>query len=237
MLAAASAEAAEAMAGKASIQPLPTVAAIAAMAVLPFLLLVLTSFLKIAVILAIVRSALGTPQLPPNSVLTGLALVLTIYIMAPVGMEIYEKVKPLTRERTESLFSQDSLDLLGRAAVRAEGPLRKFLMKHAHSEDREMFASLAHRLWPKPRGQAIKDTDLSIVIPAFVVSELKEAFQIGLLLFLPFLIIELLVANILMALGMHMVAPATIALPFKLLLFVLVDGWHLITRGLALGYG
>ena len=121
-------------------------------------------------------------------------------------------------------------------AGEAQGPMRGFLMKHAHLKDRDMFYKLAWRMrLPKDRA-TLTDKDWSIIIPAFVISELKEAFQIGFILFVPFLVVDMVVANILMALGMQMLSPTTISLPFKVLLFVLVDGWYLITKGLVVGY-
>lgn len=226
--------------GKESVsnRPLLLMVALAGLAIVPFVLIMVTSFVKIAVVLSVVRQAIGTQQIPPTQVLTGLATVLTIYIMMPVGLDIYHD----TRERMISPeyrnFSVDTFKAKQITDLLAIGqePLRGFLVRHAHLKDRDMFFKLAWKM-RKPRDRAmLTDRDWSIVVPAFVISELKESFQIGFILFIPFLVVDMVVANILMALGMQMLSPTTISLPFKILLFVMVDGWYLITRGLVLGY-
>jgi len=210
----------------------------AALALLPFVLMMVTSFVKVAVVLSIVRSALGTPNMPPTAVITGLAVILTIYVMVPVGMEVYREAKPVVdASKGKSLLSGATVELAVRAADKAKEPIRKFLLLHSREEDRAMLLSIARRMRPAPEQAEVSGRDFLVVVPAFVISELREAFQIGFILFVPFLVIDMVVSNILLALGMHMLSPTTIALPFKLLLFVLVDGWHLITRGLVLGYG
>ncbi len=221
-------------------RPLLLLTALAGLAIVPFALMMVTSFVKIAVVLSIVRQAIGTQQIPPTQVITGLAIVLTVYIMMPVGLEIYHNAQEsiLQDKATgQQLKLTDlSVDQIVELAGEAQGPMRGFLMKHAHLKDRDMFYKLAWRMrLPKDRA-TLTDKDWSIIIPAFVISELKEAFQIGFILFVPFLVVDMVVANILMALGMQMLSPTTISLPFKVLLFVLVDGWYLITKGLVVGY-
>lgn len=218
-------------------RPIVMVALLAALSLLPFVLVMTTSFVKIAVVLSIVRNAIGSPQVPPTMVVTGLAFVLSIFVMAPVGADIYRAVQPqLDQAKGKPLTSAESADAIVGAAGRAKEPVREFLARHAHARDRAMFADLARRM-RKPEDRAsVSDADLTVLTPAFVTSELKEAFSIGFLLFIPFLIIDLVVANVLLSLGMHMLSPTTISLPFKLLLFVLVDGWALLSRGLVLGY-
>lgn len=226
--------------GKESVsnRPMLLMVALAGLALVPFVLIMVTSFVKIAVVLSVVRQAIGTQQIPPTQVLTGLATVLTVYIMMPVGLDIYHDV----RERMIAPeFRNFSMDTFKPAQVTelvsvGQEPLRQFLVHHAHLKDRDMFFKLAWKM-RKPRDRAmLTDQDWSIVVPAFVISELKESFQIGFILFVPFLVVDMVVANILMALGMQMLSPTTISLPFKILLFVMVDGWYLITRGLVLGY-
>jgi type III secretion protein R len=218
-------------------RPLSTLLLLGALSLLPFVLVMVTSFVRIAVVLSILRSALGTPQLPPTTVITGLAVILTIYVMAPTGSRVYEAVKPVIDVGAgQSLVSAGSADALYRAALRAREPVREFLVGHSSPRDRGMFRDLARRMRPKEQRAAIGERDLLVVVPAFVIGELTAAFQIGFLLFVPFLVVDLVVANILLALGMHMLSPTTISLPFKLLLFVLVDGWHLLTQGLVLSY-
>jgi len=212
--------------------------AITALAMVPFVLMMVTSFVKIAVVLSIIRQAVGTQQIPPTQVITGLAIILTVYIMAPVGLEIYHDAQTVMVKEMPADFSMETLT--GAQVVRfskvAQEPMRAFLVKHAHAKDRIMFYKLALNM-RQPRDRAtLTDDDFSVVVPAFVISELKEAFQIGFILFIPFLVIDMVVSNILMALGMQMLSPTTISLPFKLLLFVLVDGWYLISRGLVLTY-
>ncbi len=218
-------------------RPLVLIIALAALGLVPFVLLMVTSFVKISVVLSIVRSALGTQQIPPTQVITGLAIILTVYIMAPVGQEMYRVANVGRFESTpQGLMSAQTVEQLFDAARRAKEPLRDFLMKKVTAKDRALFYSLALKMRKEEDRKAISDRDFLIIVPAFVVSELKEAFQIGFLLFVPFIVIDMVVANILLALGMHMLSPTTISMPFKLLLFVMVDGWYLIAKGLVVGY-
>lgn len=216
-------------------KPLVLMVALGALALVPFVLLMVTSFVKIAVVLSIVRSALGTQQIPPTQVITGLAIILTIYIMAPVGMEMYRATGTLV-DRPGEVMSPQTVGVLLQAADKAKEPMRQFLLKHSTLKDRTMFYSLAKRLRSEEDKSQVGETDFIIIVPSFVISELKQAFQIGFILFVPFIVIDMVVANILLALGMHMLSPTTISMPFKLLLFVLVDGWYLITKGLVLSY-
>lgn len=217
-------------------RPLVLMVALTALGLAPFVLLMVTSFVKISVVLSIVRSALGTQQIPPTQVITGLAIILTVYIMAPVGQAMFRAADAGDVTQQGSLMDAKTVDTLITAASRAKEPLRDFLLKKVTTKDRTLFYSLALKLRkPEDRG-SIGERDFLILTPAFVVSELKEAFQIGFLLFVPFLVIDMVVANILLALGMQMLSPTTISMPFKLLLFVLVDGWYLIAKGLVVGY-
>lgn len=204
----------------------------------PFLLMMTTSFIKLAVVFSLIRSALGVQQIPPNQIVTGLALVLTIYIMTPVGVDIYDKVQGTIRGvgTNQPVLSMASVDVLKDAIEVGKEPMREFLVKHSSTKDRSLFYNLSKRLKGKKREMDINERDFMIIIPAFVISELTEAFQIGFVLFLPFLVIDMVVSSILLSMGMFMVSPITVSLPFKLLLFVLVDGWYLITKGLILGY-
>jgi type III secretion protein R len=218
-------------------KPILMVGLLAVLSLLPFILVMMTSFVKIAVVLSIVRNAIGTPQVPPTMVITGLAFVLSLFVMAPVGNRIYREVAPIADQaRGKPVASGEAAEAVVNAALRAREPVRDFLTKHAHGRDRAMFADLARRLAdPQDRAQ-VSDRDFLVLAPAFITSELKEAFSIGFLLFLPFLIIDIVISNVLLSLGMHMLSPTTVSLPFKLLLFVLVDGWALLARGLVLGY-
>jgi len=217
-------------------RPLILMVALVALGLAPFVLLMVTSFVKISVVLSIVRSALGTQQIPPTQVITGLAIILTVYIMAPVGQAMFRAADAEGVFQEEALLNAKTLDTLVEAASRAKEPLRDFLLKKVTLKDRTLFYSLALKLRkPEDRAQ-VGEKDYLVLVPAFVVSELKEAFQIGFLLFVPFLVVDMVVANILLALGMQMLSPTTISMPFKLLLFVMVDGWYMIAKGLVVGY-
>jgi type III secretion protein R len=216
--------------------PVVMVIVLAALSLAPFALMMLTSFVKISVVLSILRNAIGTQQVPPSTVITGLAFILSIFIMAPVGRQMYESagVIPNTRD----MFSEASVKSLFSAVQTGKEPLRKFLARHSHAPDRILFMELSARL-QKSNGTAspqIDKDDFQVLIPSFAISQLKEAFQVGFLVFVPFLIIDMVVANVLLSMGMSMLSPVVISLPFKLLLFVLVDGWYLVVRGLVLSY-
>lgn len=202
---------------------------LAVMAIIPFAIMMLTSFSKVVVVLSIVRSALGTQQAPPTMVLTGLAAVLSAHIMAPT----FEKMWTAGHEAYAEAGSAP--ELLSRTGQVTQ-PLRDFLVKHGSAEERARFADMARELRPPEEGQLVSEEDLSVVVPAFVITELKEAFIIGFLIFLPFLVLDMLIANVLLALGMQTLSPSQVSLPFKILLFVAVDGWALLARGLILAY-
>lgn len=206
------------------------------LALAPFALIMLTSFVKISVVLSILRNALGTQQVPPNQVITGISLILTIFIMAPVGEKMYQQAGDVGN--TEAIFSEMSVREIFEASKRGREPLREFLLRHAHENDRKLFFDWA-RLIAKRNGNnpdEIQPNEFRIVIPSFVTSQLADAFIIGFMLFIPFLVIDLVVANILQAMGMFMLSPTIISLPFKLLLFVMVNGWVLLVKALVLGY-
>lgn len=207
-----------------------------ALAIAPFVLIMLTSFVKIAVVLSILRNAIGAPQVPPNSVVTGIALILTIFIMSPVVEKMYAEAGAI--ENTEAIFSENSVKTLFEASKRGKEPLRQFLIRFSGERQRVLFFNLAQQMAQRNNADpnAITAEEFHVIIPAFVTSQLTEAFQIGFLLFVPFLIIDLVVANILQAMGMFMLSPTTISLPFKLLLFVLINGWELLLKNLVLGY-
>lgn len=217
--------------------PVTLILAMAALSLVPFVVLLMTSFVKISVVLSILKSAFGTPQVPPGPVITGMALILTIYVMAPTGERMYAAVQPvLGRGAGAGLLSNTGVDVLADAAGRAAEPLRAFMTKHAARRDRALFLGLARRMRTPEAAAGVSETDFLVLAPAFLTSELRRAFEIGFLLFVPFLVVDMVVANLLLALGMHMLSPTTVSLPFKLLLFVLADGWHLLLRGLVESY-
>jgi type III secretion protein R len=189
----------------------------------------ITSFTKLVVVLSLLRNALGLQQVPPNVVLNGLALVLSIYVMYPVGVEMGNKLQGINDigGSTQSML---------KAADQAKEPLRDFLVKHSRPVERAFFYKTAQRALKAEAATKLSDRDFLVVVPAFTVSELSIAFEIGFLIFLPFLVIDLVISNILMAMGMMMLSPTTVSMPFKLLLFVLLDGWVKLTHGLILTY-
>lgn len=200
--------------------PVQTLVLLTSLTFLPAILLMMTGFTRIVIVLGLLRNALGTASTPPNQVLLGLALFLTFFVMSPIFSQIYDEAwLPL---------SQDKITMEV-ALEKGIQPLRTFMLQQTREDDLALYTRIAK----KENFYTPDDVPLSILVPAFVTSELKTGFQIGFTIFIPFLIIDLVVASVLMALGMMMVPPATISLPFKLMLFVLVDGWSLIIGSLA----
>ena len=197
----------------------------------PFLAILVSSFIKLVVVMQLTRSAMGLQQEPPNMALSGIAIILSIYIMAPVIMETQDIFTDQNIEITD-IKNPGFRDALSNSAV----PLQNFLTKHSSQSERDFFVRTTKKIWPEKYSQNIEETNLLVLIPAFMVSELTIAFQVGFLIYLPFIIIDLIVSNILLSLGMIMVSPIIISLPFKLLLFVLVDGWSRLIHGLLLSY-
>ena len=251
--------------------PLGLILLLVGLAILPFVAMMVTSYIKLSVVMNLVRQAMGLQQVPPNMIINGLALVLTLYIMAPVlqemfyrGMNIHtmlrtRKQQPRTFQwptniqafmpsndahnnsipplqtvwpKDTSLKPQELQALFGYG----KQPLVGFLIHHSTAKHRSFFVPIAKRLWPAAYAKNLQDSDLLICVPAFVLSELTAAFAIGFLIYLPFIAIDLVVSNILLAMGMMMVSPMTISLPIKLMLFVLVDGWDKLVEALALTY-
>ena len=199
------------------------------LALAPFVAVMVTSFTKIVVVLSLLRNALGVQQVPPNVVLNGLALVLTIYVMYPVGQAMSENVAGI-----EDIGS--STDSMLEAVDASKEPLREFLVKHSSPREREFFLKTARKMVDEEQAAELSASDFIVTIPAFTVSELTSAFQIGFLIFLPFIVVDLVISNILLAMGMMMLSPTIVSLPFKLLLFVLVEGWTKLAHGLVLSY-
>jgi type III secretion protein R len=208
-------------------RPLELLVVLGAMALAPLALVTLTSFLKVVVVLSVLRSALGAPQVPPNAAVTGLALLVTLLVMQPVAQACWTR----WQEEPPPAGPEETLA----AAARASEPLRVFLARFAAPADRRAFADLAARARGGSASPGAED-GLGVLAPAFVVSELRRAFTIGFLVFLPFLVVDLAVANVLLSLGLSQLSPTAVALPFKLLLLVAVDGFGLLARGLAAGY-
>lgn len=193
------------------------------LSIAPGILIMMTSFTRIIIVLSFVRTSLATQQMPPNQVLIGLALFLTFFIMAPTFSEVYDQA-------LEPLFNEDIT--LDEAYEQASIPIKEFMAKHTRQKDLALFMNYTEM----ERPETVQDIPLTTLVPAFAISELKTAFQMGFMIFVPFLIIDMAVASILMSMGMMMLPPVMISLPFKILLFVLVDGWYLITYSLLDGF-
>jgi len=199
------------------------IALLTVLSLAPSILVMMTSFTRIVVVLSLLRTALGTATSPPNSVVISLALFLTAFVMGPVLTRVYDVgVKPLVANEIS----------VNEAFDRASGPLRSFMEKNVREKDLRLFIDMSGDKPQKP-----EDLSMRVLVPAFMISELKRAFEIGFLLFLPFLIIDLVVASVLMSMGMMMLPPVVVSLPFKLIFFVLVDGWTLVAGSLIQSYG
>lgn len=190
---------------------------------LPFIAIMMTSFAKIVVVLSIARQALGTAQAPPNIVIVSLSMILTVFSMYPVLKSVHDR---LDEANFQKLANREALEVLLNAS---KEPFREFMTARAQAKDRELFLSILQK---NDASNSVGENDFIVLAPAFLISELSHAFQIGFLVYLPFLVIDMTIANLLMALGMQMLSPTTISLPFKILLFVLVDGWRLLAEGL-----
>lgn len=209
--------------------PFLIIAALTILSLAPFVAIMVTSYVKLVVVFSLVRNALGIQQIPPNMVLNGMAVILTLFIMAPLASEIHDTVQGED-------FSNRSFENMLVIGEKAQEPFKVFLLKHCRDDVRVFFYKAARQLWPPEKAQDIHNESLIILVPSFAVSELTAAFEIGFLIYLPFIAIDLIISNILMAMGMMMVSPLTISLPFKLLLFVLLDGWQTLIYGLIMTY-
>ena len=224
--------------------PFSLIVLLVGLSLLPFVVMVATSYLKIVVVMSLIRNALGIQSIPPNMVINALAMILTFYIMAPMCSETWQiaktelaKNQPASAEAPSGVPAQQGFALDTEAIAKASEPFRDFLSHHTSDRERAFFVRTAEQLWSKDGEPAEVDREsFYILIPSFCVSELTKAFQIGFLVYLPFIAIDIIVSNILLAMGMMMVSPVTISLPFKLLLFVMVDGWTILIQGLVRGY-
>ena len=210
------------------------IALLAGLSLVALLAMVATSFLKLVVVMGLVRNALGIQSIPPNMVLNALAVILTFYILAPVGEEMWTTYERLSAEEC----ADAKADSWTGVALRSAEPYRQWLVRQTGEREKAFFVATAQRLWSRDGAcpREVDPTSFHILIPSFCVSELSRAFKIGFLVYLPFIAIDIIVSNILLAMGMMMVSPVTISLPFKLLLFVMVDGWTLLIQGLVRGY-
>ena len=231
--------------------PFTLILVLVGLSLLPLVAMVATSYLKIVVVISLIRNALGIQSIPPNMVVNALAVILTFYIMAPVASESWGIIAETQKARNDATATAPATagqagagtaapaqrDLSTLDIEKAAEPFRVFLSQHTAPRERAFFINTAEMLWGKDGEPAVVDPEsFAILLPAFCVSELTKAFQIGFLVYLPFIAIDIIVSNILLAMGMMMVSPVTISLPFKLLLFVMVNGWTLLIQGLVKGY-
>lgn len=209
--------------------PLTLIVLTAVLSLAPFFAVMMTSYVKLVVVLSLVRNALGVQQIPPNLVINGLAIILSVFIMAPVATTTFDRLQQ------EDLTKLDPATIQ-RVLTATKEPIIGFLQKHTNDREKRFFLDATRKLWTPEAAAGVTEDSFLILVPAFTVTELTSAFQIGFLLYLPFIAIDLIVSNILLAMGMMMVSPMTISLPFKLLLFVLVDGWTRLIHGIVLTY-
>lgn len=195
----------------------------------PLIIVTLTSFLKISIVLALLRNALGTQQAPPTIALYGIALILSAYIAAPLIGTIYTRI-------TDPTLNLHSIEGWQHAADQVGAPIRDHLLRLTPQQERDFFLAATKKVWPPAATENVTSEDFMILLPAYVAAELTRAFEIGFLLYLPFLAVDLIVSNVLMALGMTMLSPPVISTPFKIFLFVLVEGWSRVLHGLILSY-
>lgn len=197
-------------------------------ALVPLFIMTLTSFTKIIVVLTLVRNALGVQQVPPTLVLNGLALVMTCYILSPLGLSVYQAAqRGAADSQTQRVL---------KALDAAREPYRQFLQRHTHERERQFFLRSATSVWPREQAEALQENDFIVLAPAFVLTELTEAFRIGFLIYLAFVVVDIVVANVLVSMGLSQASPTNIAIPFKLLLFVVLDGWSALLHGLVNTY-
>jgi type III secretion protein R len=200
----------------------------------PFIIMILTSFMKIVIVLSLLRSALGVQQAPPNQVINGVAFMLSIFIMYPTILKMYDASQDVINrtKAPDSIVSPESSSYIIEVASYAREPLRDFLKKNSSIKHHQLFYKMAYRVLPEDYRPNLKLDDFIILVPSFITSQLKEAFEIGVLIYIPFFVIDLVTSNILLAMGMMMLSPVTISMPLKLFLLVMLDGWTLLVEGL-----
>jgi len=208
--------------------------ALAFLSLLPFIIMLLTSFVKIVVVLSLLRNALGVQQSPPNQVINGIAFLLSIYVMYPTAAKMYDEGIKVSSEIgvPESLMDRESSTYIIAVAKATSEPLRQFLKINSSAKHQKSFFRITYRLLPDSYRNTLDVADFIILVPAYITSQLKDAFEIGVLIYIPFFVIDLVTSNILLAMGMMMLSPVTISMPLKLFLLVMLDGWSLLIEGL-----
>jgi len=210
---------------------------IVGLSLMPFAVMLLTSYLKMIVVLSLLRNASGVQQTPPNQVLNGLAVILTVYVMFPTGVAMYNASQPtLEKDPPTELLSAHTANYIVESIDKAKEPLRDFLQRNSSQNHLNSFYRMAYNLFPEPYKSNLATSDFIVILPSFITSQLKGAFEIGVMIYLPFFVIDLVTSNILLAMGMMMLSPLTIALPIKLLLLVMIDGWTMLVQGLIMTF-
>lgn len=204
------------------------------MSLLPFVIMILTSFLKIVIVLSLLRSALGVQNAPPNQIINGVAFMLSLFIMYPTALKMYDAAQGAINgaKAPDSLISVESSKYIIDIADASKEPLRQFLKRNSSVKHQALFYRMAYRTLPENYRPSLKPDDFMIVVPAYITSQLKDAFEIGVLIYIPFFVIDLVTSNVLLAMGMMMLSPVTISMPLKLFLLVMLDGWTLLIDGL-----
>ncbi|MCS6858301.1 MAG: type III secretion system export apparatus subunit SctR [Sandaracinaceae bacterium] len=218
------------------VQPhsIPLLLVLALLALLPFAFMTLTSFVKFSIVFSILRNALGAGQVPSGMVISALSMVLSVLVMFPVGERVIQAIDPII-QRIDYRNPRSSTEGIFEAIQKGIEPLRTFWERNSSTRERSICLSLAKKAQTSP-DSSISEKDLSVIVPAFILTELREAFEIGVLIYIPFLVIDLVITNLLLALGIQTLSPTQISIPFKLLLFTMVDGWALLSSSLVLGY-
>jgi type III secretion protein R len=207
---------------------------LALLSLLPFIIMILTSFLKIVVVLSLLRSALGVQQAPPNQVINGVAFLLSLFIMYPTAVKMYQAAQSTINQQAipDSLLSPDASTYVIEVTAAASEPLRDFLKRNSSGRHQALFYRLVYRGLPEEYRATLKPDDFIVLVPAYITGQLKDAFEIGVLIYIPFFVIDLVTSNILLAMGMMMLSPVTISMPLKLFLLVMLDGWTILIEGL-----
>ncbi|NGX58372.1 MAG: Flagellar biosynthetic protein FliP [Chlamydiae bacterium] len=204
------------------------------LALMPFIVMILTSFMKIVIVLSLLRSALGVQQAPPNQIINGVAFMLSMYVMYPTGLKMYDAAQEAINEASqqEELLSAKTAAYFLAIADKAKDPLKEFLKRNSSVDHQALFYKMSYRVIPPEYRATLNPDNFVILVPAYITSQLKDAFQIGVLIYIPFFVIDLTTSNILLAMGMMMLSPVTISMPLKLFLLVMLDGWTLLVEGL-----
>ena len=208
--------------------------ALTGLSLLPFIVMILSSFLKIVIVLSLLRNALGVQQAPPNQIINGVAFMLSLFVMYPTVMKMYDAAQAVTQrvKAPDSLVSPESSSYILAVASEAKEPLREFLKRNSLAKHQALFYGMSLRTLPEDHRVEIQPQDFMILVPAYITSQLKDAFEIGVLIYIPFFVIDLVTSNVLLAMGMMMLSPVTISMPLKLFLLVMLDGWTLLIDGL-----